>query len=224
MGGCGSGRRSSYSGKPETNDSMPLDIRKIARTGLLIPGSSFGWQWTVNDRPVASIRIRVDWESLVLSYRMKSTGEVVEQRVQTQTTPCNLGGQRHWFACPRCSNRVALVYAPGRYFACRQCCGLGYATQKESAGDRAATRADKLRKRLGWEAGILNGPGVKPKGMHWKILLRLITTTMHCCTSVCRPWPRDLRSQDSDASDIESERADLTIGDHPAHLTQLLWA
>ena len=173
MGGRGSGRRSSYSGKPETNDSMPLDIRKIARSGLLIPGRSFGWQWTVNDRPVASIRIRVDWESLVLSYRMKSTGEVVEQRVQTQTTPCHLGGQRHWFACPLCSKRVAVVYAPGRYFACRQCCGLGYATQKESAGDRAATRADKLRKRLGWEAGILNGAGGKPKGMHWKTFFRL---------------------------------------------------
>ena len=173
MGGRGSGRRSSYSGKLETNDAMPLDIRKIARSGLLIPGRSFGWQWTVNDRPVASIRIRVDWESLVLSYRMKSTGEVVEQRVQTQTTPCHLGGQRHWFACPLCSKRVAVVYAPGRYFACRQCCGLGYATQKESAGDRAATRADKLRKRLGWEAGILNGPGGKPKGMHWKTFLRL---------------------------------------------------
>ena len=173
MGGRGSGRRSSYSGKLETNDSMPLDIRKIARSGLLIPGSSFGWQWTVNDRPVGSIRIRVDRESLVLSYRMKSTGKVVEQRVQTQTTPCHLGGQRHWFACPLCSKRVAVVYAPGRYFACRQCCGLGYATQKESAGDRAATRADKLRKRLGWEAGILNGAGGKPKGMHWKTFFRL---------------------------------------------------
>lgn len=173
MGGRGSGRHSSYGGKPETNDSMPLDIRRIARRGLLIPGSSFGWQWTVNDRTVASIRIWVDRESLVLSYRMKSTGEVVEQRVQMQTTPCHLGGQRHWFTCPRCSKRVAVLYAPGRYFACRQCGALGYATQKEGAGDRAATRADKLRKRLGWEAGILNGPGGKPKGMHWDTFLRL---------------------------------------------------
>ncbi len=173
MGGRGSGRRSSYGGKPETNDSMPLDIRKIARSGLLIPSSSFGWQWTVNDRPVASIRIWVDRESLVLSYRMKSTGEVVEQRVQMHPTPCHLGGQRHWFTCPRCRKRVAVLYAPGRYFACRQCGGLGYATQKEGAGDRAATRADKLRKRLGWEAGILNGPGGKPKGMHWETFLRL---------------------------------------------------
>ena len=68
---------------------------------------------------------------------------------------------------------MAVLYAPGRYFACRQCGGLGYATQKEGAGDRAATRADKLRKKLGWEAGILNGPGGKPKGMHWKTFLRL---------------------------------------------------
>lgn len=169
MGGRGSERRSSYCGKAETNDSMPLDIRKLARAGVLVPGRRFSWQWLVNKRQVAGISIRVDFnQCMVLSYRMRSTGEVVEQRVQTQTSPCHLGGQRHWFTCPRCSNRVAVLYAPGRYFACRQCGGLGYATQKEGAGDRASTKADKLRKRLGWEAGILNGDGGKPKGMHRK--------------------------------------------------------
>ena len=173
MGGRGSGRRSSYSGKTETSDATPLDIRKITRTGLLVPGSSFSWQWTVNDRQVAGLSIRVEFESLVLSYRMKSTGEVVEQRVKTQTSSCHLGGQRCWFTCPRCSKRVAVLYAPGRYFGCRQCCGLGYATQKEGAGDRASSRADKLRKRLGWEVGILNGDGGKPKGMHWKTYQQL---------------------------------------------------
>lgn len=174
MGGRGSGRRSSYSGKAETNDSMPLDIRKITRKGLLVPGSSFSWQWLVNDRQVAGISIRVDFnQGMVLSYRMKSTGEVFEQRVQTQTSSCNLGGQRHWFTCPRCSKRVAVLYAPGRYFACRQCGGLGYATQKEGAGDRASTKADKLRKLLGWQVGILNGEGDKPKGMHRKTYQQL---------------------------------------------------
>lgn len=167
MGGPGSGRRSSYSGKPETADSMPLDIRKFTRKGLLVPGSSFSWQWTVNDHKVAGISIRVELQSVVLSYRMKSNGEVVEQRVQTQTSPCHLGGQRHWFTCPKCSKRVAVLYAPGRYFACRQCGGLGYATQKEGRGDRASSKANKIRKRLGWQAGILNDPGGKPKGMHW---------------------------------------------------------
>jgi hypothetical protein len=173
MGGCGSGRRSSFSGKAETNDSMPLDIRKITRKGLLVPGIRFSWQWLVNDQPVAGISIGVDFESLVLSYRMKSTGEVVEQRVHTQTTPCHLGGQRHWFSCPRCNKRVAVLFAPGRYFACRQCGGLCYATQKEGLADRAITKANKLRKCLGWEPGILNVDGGKPKGMHWTTYRRI---------------------------------------------------
>ena len=104
---------------------------------------------------------------------MKSTSEVVEQRVQTQISPCHFGGQHHWFTCPRCSKRVAVLYAPGRYFACRQCGGLSYATQKESVADRASAKADKLRKRLGWQAGILNGDGCKPKGMHWETFWQL---------------------------------------------------
>lgn len=60
MGGRGSGRRSGYSGKAETNDSMPLDIRKITRKGLLVPSHGFSWQWTVNDQKVAGISIRVE--------------------------------------------------------------------------------------------------------------------------------------------------------------------
>lgn len=68
---------------------------------------------------------------------------------------------------------MAVIYSPGRYFACRQCGGLGYATQKEGAGERASTKADKIRKRLGREAGILNGTGDKPKGMHWTTYQRL---------------------------------------------------
>ena len=173
MGGRGSGQPSGYGGKRNTSSSMPLDIRRFTQRGLLVPGNSFSWQWTVCEREVASISIRVDLQSMVLSFRMKSTDELVEQRVQTQSSPCNLGGQRHWFTCPRCSKRVAVLYAPGRYFACRHCGGLGYATQKEDAGDRASTKANKLRKRLGWPAGIAHGDGGKPKGMHWKTFLKL---------------------------------------------------
>ena len=162
MGGRGSGRPSGFGGKRDTSSSMPLDIRKITRKGLLVPGNSFSWQWLVCKREVASINIQVDLQSVMLSYRVKSADELVEQRVQTQTSPCNLGGQRQWFTCPRCSKRVAVLYAPGRYFACRHCGGLGYATQKGDAGDRASTKANKLRKRLGWPAGIAHGDGGKP--------------------------------------------------------------
>jgi len=55
-----------------------------------------------------------------------------------------------------------------RVVACRQCNHLAYASQREADDDRATWRADKLRGRLGWESGILNGNGDEPKGMHWR--------------------------------------------------------
>jgi hypothetical protein len=50
---------------------------------------------------------------------------------------------------------------------------LGYASQKEGVGDRSMRRANKIRIRLGWPAGILSHAGGKPKGMHWKTFWRL---------------------------------------------------
>ena len=173
MGGHGSGRRRSYSGKPETDDCCPLDIRKLNRRGLLVPGSRFSWQWTVGQRVAFVIALRVDGQGLVLMYRPSSSDVIVEQQVQIERTSCRFGGQRPWFTCPRCDRRVAVLYAPARQFACRQCGRLAYGSQKESAGGRALRQADAIRKRLGWRAGIIHGPGYKPKGMHWKTFERL---------------------------------------------------
>ena len=61
----------------------------------------------------------------------------------------------------------------GAVFACRRCHRLVYKCQRETPDDRATRQADKLRDCLGWEAGILNGNGSKPKGMHWRTFDRL---------------------------------------------------
>jgi hypothetical protein len=177
MGGIGSGRRTSYSGKDTTEDSLPLDIRRLRRAGALNPGRAVSWQWTLNDRVYASIQIRANEWQVTLSYRHTPRGgaaESISQTVRLETTPCALGGHRQWFTCPGCSRRVAVVYGVGRLFACRRCKGLAYGCQAESADDRAARRADRLRKKLGWEPGILNGNGLKPKGMHWRTYERLL--------------------------------------------------
>ncbi|MBX7135022.1 MAG: hypothetical protein K1X67_20335 [Fimbriimonadaceae bacterium] len=50
---------------------------------------------------------------------------------------------------------------------------MAYACQREAPDDRAARRADRIRKRLGWQPGILNGKGDKPKGMRWRTYERL---------------------------------------------------
>jgi hypothetical protein len=93
---------------------------------------------------------------------------------QFDWTPCTYGGQRAWFRCPAvgCGQRVALLYG-GRIFACRHCYRLTYRSQRETPDDRLARRADKIREQLGWELGILNGSGWKPKGMHWRTFRRL---------------------------------------------------
>ena len=75
-------------------------------------------------------------------------------------------------ALPCCGRRVAVLYG-GAVFACRHCHKLAYNGQWETPDDRATRRANKLRDRLGWEAGILNGAGDKPKGMHWQTFWRM---------------------------------------------------
>lgn len=98
----------------------------------------------------------------------------MDYSVRVVWTDCALGGQRPWWQCPavRCGRRVAVLYGGGVY-ACRHCHNLAYRTQREQAYDRASSRADRIRKRLGWEPGILNGDGGKPKGMHWVTFMSL---------------------------------------------------
>lgn len=89
-------------------------------------------------------------------------------------TPCHFGGERAWFRCPAlgCGRRVAILYG-GAIFACRHCHELVYPSQRETDFDRLARKADRIRERLDWEPGILNGNGWKPKGMHWRTFERL---------------------------------------------------
>ena len=174
MGGYSSGR---HGGKRTTNDMHVLDIRKIARAGLLKPSCSFSWQWTRGGEKIAAIGLRAETDRVVLDYRSRSNGDEWQDMhypVYLAWSCCNYGGKRAWWLCPAagCGRRVAVLYG-GKVYACRHCHKLAYQTQREQVHDRACNRADTIRKRLGWEAGILNGNGNKPKGMHWKTYLRL---------------------------------------------------
>jgi hypothetical protein len=168
MGGYNSGR---HGGKRTTDDMHRLDIRRIHRADCLKPGCSFNWQWSSNGHVVASILIRVLDESAILTYRARDPGgewQDMDYRVRIEHTACHYGGQRAWWVCPAvgCGRRVAVLYG-GKVYACMQCHRLNYQSTREAPDDQAIRRADKIRKRLGWEAGILNGNGDKPKGMHW---------------------------------------------------------
>ena len=176
MGGRGSGRRS-QSGKDATDDYRALDVRRWQRDGYLTPGRAFSWQWTRNGEAVASIQVHTESDRVILSYRQRGGGNQWKDErypVRLSWSPCTYGGQRAWFLCPAagCGQRVAILYGGG-IFACRHCYRLAYPSQRESPDDRALRRADRIRARLGWEPGILNGDGCKPKWMRWRTFQRL---------------------------------------------------
>ncbi len=176
MGGFGSGRW--QHGKDTTSVMRALDVRRLQRDGLLTADRWFMWKWSCNGEEVASIQIRTEAGRVVLNYRCRNNGgewQPMEYPVTLEWTPCNLGGRRAWFLCPArgCGRRVAILFG-GAIFACRNCHKLAYACQRESADDRATRRADRLREKLKWEPGILNGDWDKPKGMHWRTYERLV--------------------------------------------------
>lgn len=80
--------------------------------------------------------------------------------------------------------RVAILYGGG-IFACRHCYGLNYDTQHKQAWDRALTRYQKIRVKLGAHAAIGHFPE-KPKGMHWRTYKRWVRKpeTADACS-----WP-----------------------------------
>jgi len=175
MGGYGSGRQ--Y-GANCTDNYRWIDIRRWQRDGLISPGQQINWQWLRDEEKVASIGARVETDQIRLIYSYQRHGEEKENLdypVRLQTTACHYGGLRYWFTCPAvgCGRRVAVLYLGGKYFACRHCYRLAYRSQRETVDDRATRKADKIRNKLNWEAGILNLPGGKPKGMHWKTYYRL---------------------------------------------------
>jgi hypothetical protein len=160
MGGYGSGRRPSRNAGTVT-DMRRLDVRHMKREGSLEPGRFGRWQWLRDGEVVASVCYQALPGALRLMYSVRDRNrepEGMDCRVVLEWTPCTYGGARVWFRCPSCDRRVAILYG-GRVFACRQCQRLAYDCQRERLDDRATRQADKLRERLGWVPGVLNGGG-----------------------------------------------------------------
>ena len=171
MGGYHRGRRG---GRDVTEDYRQLDVRQLHRAGVLQPWHFARWCWYRGGEERASVVIEAREANIRLRYSALDQGERKEYDylVPLSWTRCNYGGERPWFLCPSCGRRVAKLYG-GAVFACRRCYGLAYRVQRETEDSRAIRKADKIRRRLGWEPGIFNGSGTKPLGMHWRTYWRL---------------------------------------------------
>ena len=113
-------------------------------------------------------------ERLHLSYTVRVEGGEHENTAETIPIVhlrCRFGGSRAYFICPGpgdgtdCGRRMIKVHLSRRYFLCRHCNQLTYASQYEQPSERALRRADKLKQRLGIDVGIAEPCPEKPKRM-----------------------------------------------------------
>ena len=143
---------------------LALDVRRLHRRGVLTAGASRSWRWSRDGEPAGSIGITCGSDSVRLAYtRTRESGEPERfgYDISLTRTSCHFGGCRHWFVCPWCNRRCALVYGLSRdgYFACRRCMRLGYASESEDTCSRLWRKMRKL------EARLVDGE-TKPKRMH----------------------------------------------------------
>ena len=168
MGGFGSGRTG---WRPVGEQMLRLDVRFLHRKGWLCPGMSLTLSWSWGGEPISSVGVATNADSIGLFYSTKD-GEQVHLSVGLERTPCTYGGTRPWFLCPRCSRRVAVLFA-GRRFWCRHCHGVAYAVENEDKLSRLLRRANTLRERVQARAGTAYPVAFKPKGMHQRTFDRI---------------------------------------------------
>ena len=152
-----------------------VDINQLREKGCLRPGWSSSCQWIVGNE-VASINLLAEADRLSLSFTLRvgdGKWEDMTEAIPIVHLPCRFGGSRPYFICPGpgdgtdCGRRITKLHLSHRYFLCRHCNQLAYASQFEQPWQRALRRANKLKQRLGIDVEIGDPFPDKPKGM-WK--------------------------------------------------------
>lgn len=166
MGGYGSGRQEETA---KTDGALRLCVNSLRRQGHLALGRHLiTWRWSSGRE--ASIGLDARETNIVLSFTSQRVA--MTQRVELEYTANNYGGCRPWFRCPRCFQRVGVLYFMQGEFTCRPCSGLRYKSKSEGFQDRMLRKARKIRDRLDADYG-LGTLASRPKGMHWKTFFRL---------------------------------------------------
>ena len=125
-------------------------------------------RWILRDEVTSEVAVECTPESCVFSY--SQNGVPNNQTIYFSETPCNFGGNRKWFLCNRCHNRVSKLRFYGRSLVCGRCIGVGYKSQRLNKARRLQNRAKKIKEELGMETPAslcrLVEESDRPKGMH----------------------------------------------------------
>ena len=155
---------------------LRLDVRTLARHGVLRRTGYLGWHWT--DGSTGEQRGAVDINVFPNKLRLNfSTGDrAVEQVIPLDHTPCHYGGTRPWFHCPRCGRRAGVLFLRSGLFLCRPCGRVVYGSQSDDGIGSSWRRQQRLEQCLGegW---------TRPKGMHHRTHQRLMAGILECIES-----------------------------------------
>jgi len=167
MGRFGSGKWLRPQKKRVVEDCLDIDIRYLARMGLLSSRTmkTFLLTWLHNGLETDQVKVSALSEKITLHYQQFLQGENAyrEQHVTIVYTPCHYGRQRPWFRCPNCISRCAIIYLGNQGFHCRKCYQLPYRSQQICKLDRL------ISKRVTLEDRLYN----TSKGLHYRTLERL---------------------------------------------------
>ena len=176
MGGFGSGSWKKPNSKSTIEGKHRLDIRRLKKMGCLQSGHIDLLAWSRYGKPTALLYFKLEADRMGIVYCYRCLGGEwghVVQFIYLDQTPCNYGGHRTWFLCPKCLRRVAVLYRAGKYFWCRHCHRLTYSSQKKDRMSCLSKKASKIRMRLGGNGSLLDPFPDKPKNMHWKTYWQL---------------------------------------------------
>lgn len=176
MGGRGSGRSASFGLMVDKcSEYHSIDLAWLRREKLLRVGHGSTLTWSRGGQQLGSVRIHCLADSVRLTYRQRPPGgdwREIKEIVPLVETLTRFGGRRQWFQCLLCRHRCRVLYG-GAFFRCRRCHRLKYESQYEPAWGRSASRALKIRARLGNHDGIDDPFPSKPRGMHWSTYRKL---------------------------------------------------
>ncbi|MES9831148.1 MAG: hypothetical protein ABW139_02810 [Candidatus Thiodiazotropha sp. DIVDIV] len=168
MGGLGSGRWFRPRERVTTQDLPQIDIRSMKKQGVLYPNYPGAFCWTLDDPLSGPMNFEIHRGSLKVEYFTDCDSQTIKlvEKIEFDSTPCHLGGERYWFLCPCCKTRVTTLFRLRDVYRCRYCHNLPYRAQNESELDRLIRKSRKLRRRLGGTGSLYEPVRQKPKGMH----------------------------------------------------------
>lgn len=155
--------------KALTSQRMKLDIRTM-QADVYAPWSHrHGWK----NGATAVLRFRHREKKATIELSVPGK-EMHMTNVELDKTAQHFGGNRVWWKCPCCNERVGLLYWQACRWQCRKCAELVHPSTRETESSSAYSRVNRVRRKLRWFGGLLSPAAGRPRGMHRKTYNRLL--------------------------------------------------